>query len=209
MLNKPSSGPARAHEIYRPSEKLCRAMAESARPTTSSHGGKLAIYSFTELKKAFKDASLTPQARTKSPITPSHRVRDSTEFDSNHPGVIEANLKLLFLKQCEQDILILKVLAQPFIVDFEGYLGLGSYIPSFVCYPYRGKPWVVDVSEKTALTTRAGAPFFEAGKQAFNDVGYELKAFTEDNFSAQTTRCNVIQIYTHFKSPPKVLRKTA
>ncbi|MFT7404950.1 hypothetical protein [Zhongshania sp.] len=209
MLKKPSSRPARAQEIYRPSEKLRRAIAESARPTKSVCGRKLAIYSFTELKKAFKDASLTPQARTKSPITPSHRVRDLTEFASNHPRIIENNLKPLFLKQCEQDILILKVLAQPFIVDFEGYLGLGSYIPSFVCYPYRSKPWVVDVSEKTALTTRTCAPFFEARKQAFKDVGYELKAFTEDNFSAQTSRCKVIQIYTHFKSPPKVLRKTA
>jgi hypothetical protein len=205
MLKKPSSRPARAQEMYRPSEKLRRAIAESARPTKSVCGRKLVIYSFTELKKAFKDASLTPKSRTKSAITPSHRVRDSTEFDSNHPGVIEANLKPLFLKQCEQDILIRKVVAQPFIVDFEGYPGLGSYIPSFVCYPYRGKPWLVDVSEPTALC----APFFEARKQAFNDVGYELKAFTEDTFSAQTSRCNVIQIHTHFKSPPKVLRKTA
>lgn len=209
MLKKPSSGATRAQEMYRPSEKLCRAMAESARPTTSVHGRKLTIYSFTELNKAFKDASLTPQARSKSSITPSHRVRALTAFDSNHPGVIEANLKLLFLNQCEQDILTLKVLAQPFIVDFEGYLGLGSYTPSFACYPYRGKPWLVEVSGKTASTTRAGAPFFKARKQAFNDFGYELKAFTEDNFSAQTSRCNVIQIHTHFKSPPKVLRKTA
>jgi hypothetical protein len=209
MLRKPSSRPARAQEIYRPSEKLRRAIAESVRPTKSVCGRKLAIYSFTELKKAFKDASLTPQARTKLPITPRHRVRDLTEFTSIRSRIIAANLKPLFLKQCEQDILILKVLAQPFIVDFEGYLGLGSYIPSFVCYPYRAKPWVVEVSEKSALTAQTCAAFFEARKQALKDLGYELKAFTEDNFSAQTPRGNVIQIYTHFTSPPKVLRKTA
>jgi hypothetical protein len=85
MLKKPSSRPARAQEIYRPSEKLRRAIAESARPTTSAHGRKLAIYSFTELKKAFKDASLTPHARTKPAIKRKRSINHAL-YEGHIPG---------------------------------------------------------------------------------------------------------------------------
>tara|TARA_R110001592_G_scaffold112965_4_gene311608 strand:- start:3023 stop:3859 length:837 start_codon:yes stop_codon:yes gene_type:complete len=217
MPKQPSSGPTRAQNTYRPSEKLRRAIAATTKPTKVIRGKELVIYPISELKKAFRDTRLTPQARvpkttfsrSKANIVTSHRIKDLNDDTYDHQMVTEGNLEPLFFKQCELDSNIQKTLAQPFIVDFEGYLGLGKFTMDFACYLHYGKPYAVDVKQKAALESPEYKELIKARKKAFEDHGFELKTFTEEDIKLQPMCANIFQLYAHLKSETKVLKKAA
>jgi hypothetical protein len=217
MPKKPSSGPTRAQNTYRPSEKLRRAIAAATRPTKVIRGKELVIYPISELKKAFRDARLTPQARvpkttfsrSKANIVTSHRIKDLNDDTYDHQMVTEGSLEPLFFKQCDLDNYLQKTLAQPFILDFEGYLRLEQFTMDFACYPHYGKPYAVDVKQKAALQSPDYRWLVEARKKAFEDHGFELKTFTEEDIKSQPMCANIFQLYAHLNPETKVLKKAA
>jgi hypothetical protein len=217
MPKKPSSGPTRAQNTYRPSEKLSRAIVAATRPTKVIRGKELMIYLISELKKAFRDTRLTPQARvpkttfsrSKANIVTSHRIKDLNDDTYDHQMVTEGNLEPLFFKQCELDSNIHKTLAQHFIVDFEECPGLGQFTMDFACYLHYSKPHAVDVKEKAALKSPDYRWLVEARKKAFEDHGFELKTFTEEDIKSQPMCANIFQLYAHLNPETKVLKKAA
>lgn len=216
----PSRGQARAQE--KPARKK-RATSKpngkqiATRKFVSVRGIERAIYPISQLKRAFQEAIKTPQvrkpktryARSKATAVSSLRIRDMKGESLNPQMITEGGLEPLFLKQCELNPELRLTLAQPFVVDFEGYLGLGTFTMDFACYPLYGKPFAVDVKESCALVSSDYRPLIEARKQAFNDFGFELQTPTEITICAEPMCTNVREIYACLGQDQRLLRKAA
>jgi hypothetical protein len=173
------------------------------------------VFSIRDLAKGFRIAARTPQvrvpktrwSRSKSTTVPTQRIRDLCDDSFSHVLTMEGSLEPIFLKQCELDARIEKTLAQPFIVDFEGYLGLGKFTMDFACYPHFGKPYAVDVKNDAALNSPKYKLLVEARKRAFIDHGFELRTYTEDDLKVEPKSSNIIRLYSCLNRDPKVLKR--
>lgn len=219
MFEKPSKRPARPKKSRQNSKtastsKLGTKEKVDKKPTLLKAPSER-VFSIKELAKGFKVAARTPQvrvpktrwSRSKSTTIPTQRIRTLRDDSYSHIMTTEGSLEPIFLKQCELDSSLEKTLAQPFIVDFEGYLGLGRFTMDFACYPHYGKPFAVDVKNKDALESAKYGPLVAARKRAFIDHGFELRTFTEDDLASEPKRSNIIQLYSCLNRDPNLLKK--
>ena len=223
MFEKPSKRPARPkiNTQHKKTDPTSKSKSKSSKKGNIDKKTELLkapserVFSIRELAKGFKVAARTPQvrvpktrwSRSKSTTIPTQRIRTLRDDSYSHIMTTEGSLEPIFLKQCELDSSLEKTLAQPFIVDFEGYLGLGRFTMDFACYPRYGKPFAVDVKNKDALESAKYGPLVAARKQAFIDHGFELRTFTEDDLASEPKRSNIIQLYSCLNRDPNLLKK--
>lgn len=172
-------------------------------------------YHISQLGQAFKEAAKTPQARTptshyggsRSTVVNTHRCREKGSDAINHQFTTEGSLEPHFLKQCELDSSIEKTIAQAFTVDFGGYLGLGEFTVDYACFPRHGKPYAVDVKQKAVAESVEFAPLLAKRVKAFEDHGFELKIFTEDDIKKYPFYINILELYPCLDNEPRLLKR--
>ncbi len=220
MPSKPSNGPARAQKMPPRAKRAVsntKTGKAAKRKTASVRGIDRPVYRLGELKRAFREACKTPQARlpktryarSKATAVSTLRLRDQKNESHNPQMVTEGSLERLFLKQKEIDPEIYLTVAQPFVIDFEGHLGLGQFTMDFACYPRYGKPYAVDVKQKSALDSFEYGPLVAARKLAFQSVGYELKTPTEEDIKVDPKCSNLLQLYACLSHEQRLLKKAA
>ena len=214
----PSRGQTRAQQTpARKKRAVTNPEKKSVATSMLVRGIERPIYPISDLKRAFREASKTPQARTpktryarsKASAVSTLRIRDIKGEFLDPQMVTEGSLEPLYLKQCELNAGLKLTLAQPFVIDFEGYRGLGLFTMDFACYPRYGKPFAVDVKQSSTLDSAENGPLIEARTQALKDFGFELRTPTEETICAEPMCTNVLEIYACLGREQKVLKKAA